>query len=283
MPWVRVDEHFYDHPKWHDAPGDSIALWLASTAWCNRNDSTTGFIPESKTRGLVNVKRVASTLKDLCERGAFHRVPGGYQIHDYEEYQQPEKVKEIASKRAAAGRKGAAHRWQAARVAKEHAAAPLPEPEDDPPIANRMANAIAKTCPDTDTDTDTERLPSVGTLSLVPTACHREREIVFGLVADHRRTKRRSAPDNEDGWRFTVLSNLRRTEGELVDRMLADGDTPEAIAAFIIETGGVTSAPPKDTRVPWCDESCPTCGPGGITAWIDTGDGLAPCPDRRLA
>lgn len=152
MAWVKIDEHFYDHPKWCDAPGDSIALWLALTAWCNRNDSTTGFIPEAKTRGLLNIKNVPRTLVDLCDRVALHKVPGGYLIHDYEEYQQPEKVKDIAAKRSAAGRKGAAHRWEEKRRAEEHAAAPPPADPEATDMANGMANAIAKTCPDTDTD-----------------------------------------------------------------------------------------------------------------------------------
>lgn len=159
MPWVRIDEHFYDHPRWCDAPGDSIALWVGLMAWCNRNDSRKGFIPAQKTVGIVNVRSLKKTLEDLVERGAVDRVSGGYLIHDYEEYQQPEKVREIAAKRAASGKKGAAVRWEEHRRAKAHAEAPPHTDEDaDRAIANDMANAMpiamAKTCPDTDTDTE---------------------------------------------------------------------------------------------------------------------------------
>ena len=59
MAWVKIDQHFYDHPKWAEAPGDSIALWLAAMAWCNRNNSLDGFIPTAKLHGLVNIRNLA--------------------------------------------------------------------------------------------------------------------------------------------------------------------------------------------------------------------------------
>lgn len=115
MAWVKIDQHFYDHPKWADAPGDSIALWLAAIAWCNRNDSVDGFIPTTKLRGLVNIRSLRRTSADLVDRTVFHPAERdattGYLIHDYPEYQQPDKVKAIAAKRAAAGKRGASIRW----------------------------------------------------------------------------------------------------------------------------------------------------------------------------
>lgn len=152
MPWVKVDEHFYDHPKWADAPGDSIALWLAAMAWCNRNDSTSGFIPDAKTRGLVNVRQLGRTLQDLTQREAFHKVAGGYVVHDYEEYQQPERVREIAGKRAAAGRKGAAHRWAEKRRQAEIDDGTGPGNDMANEIASAMANGPAGEWPDSDSD-----------------------------------------------------------------------------------------------------------------------------------
>ncbi len=111
MAWVKVDDSFYDSEKWAEAPADSIGLWLAAMAWCNRNNSVRGFIPELKTQGLVHVRNHKATVVDLCRRGAFHKVDGGYLIHDYEEYQQNDKVKRIAEERSKAGKKGARARW----------------------------------------------------------------------------------------------------------------------------------------------------------------------------
>lgn len=131
MSWVRIDDHFYDHPKWATAPGDSIALWVAAMAWCNRNGSFDGFIPTTKLAGLVNIRSVTRSAKDLVERHALETTDDGYLIHEYAEYQQNEKVKAIREKRSKAGRKGASVRWgtHGSEIAKD--------------MPNPMANAIA--------------------------------------------------------------------------------------------------------------------------------------------
>lgn len=147
MVWVKIDDHFDEHPKWSDAPGDSVALWLAAMAWCNRNDSIEGFIPTLKLHGRVHVRNLKRTIADLVARDVFHPVEGGFLIHDYPEYQQPEKVKEIRGKRAAAGRKGAAVRWGEKARAAEYADAPPPTDDMAPPIAIAMPNAMATECP----------------------------------------------------------------------------------------------------------------------------------------
>lgn len=111
MAWVKIDDQFYDHPKWADAPGDSIALWLAAMAWCNRNESFDGYIPAVKCGGLVAVRSVKRTCDDLVNRRGFVPHQAGFIIHGYAEWQQNEKVKAIREKRSAAGRAGAAARW----------------------------------------------------------------------------------------------------------------------------------------------------------------------------
>jgi hypothetical protein len=147
MVWVKVDDHFDENPKWVGAPGDSIALWLAALAWCNRNDSIEGFIPELKLQGRVHVRNLKRSIADLVDREAFHPVDGGYVIHDYVEYQQPEKVREIREKRAAAGRKGARNRWAERDRQREHGEAPPPTDDMANAIASDEASAIANGCP----------------------------------------------------------------------------------------------------------------------------------------
>lgn len=169
MPWVKLDEEFYDNPKWVGAPGDSIALWVAMIAWCNRNDSTEGFIPTIKTQGLVNVRNLKATLADLCSRGApqpvIRRVDGGYVIHAYPEYQQPEKVREIAAKRAAAGKKGATKRWANTQASG---------------MANAIANGMTNGCPVPDP------VPDVSTLENNSRVPHGDDEMANSIerVAD---------------------------------------------------------------------------------------------------
>lgn len=141
MAWVKIDDHFYDDPRWADAPGESIALWLASIAWCNRNDSRDGFIPEHKTRGLLAIKNTPKTCADLVRRGGFIEVTNGFLIKSYAKYQQPEKVQELHDKRSASGKRGAAARWgEKARAAEVAAAPPPPEP---PPEEWQVAIDVA--------------------------------------------------------------------------------------------------------------------------------------------
>lgn len=150
MAWVRIDEAFYDSRKWTGAPGDSIGLWVAAMAWCNRNDTREdarqGIVPEFTVKGLINVRSIKATLTDLCAREAFHRVDGGYLIHDYEEYQQGERVRAIREKKAAAGRKGAAGRWGDKQEPPDMADAMAPA------MANGMADAITEKWPETGPD-----------------------------------------------------------------------------------------------------------------------------------
>lgn len=129
MAWVYIDDGFYDHPKWSDAPGDSIALWVAAIAWCNRNNSANGFIPRTKLATLVNVRNLRRTVIDLLDRHGLELADGdGYHVHDYADWQHTGRRAEIRNARAEAGRKGANRRWQTA----------MANPKDD--MANAMAN-----------------------------------------------------------------------------------------------------------------------------------------------
>lgn len=111
MAWVLIDDEFYDHPKWRTAPGDSIAMWVAAIAWCNRSEEWSGAIPTHKLGALVNVRNAKATIRDLEQRGALHRDGDCHVIHDFAEWQRVEKKKAISEARRAAGRKGAEARW----------------------------------------------------------------------------------------------------------------------------------------------------------------------------
>jgi len=104
MGWVRVDDAFYDHPKFGEAGPMGIALWITALAWANRN-LTDGFIPEHRIKLLLSWDGVAWNMwtnglfgggedvspelvaKHLVAVGLWAEAPGGYQIHDYLEYQ----------------------------------------------------------------------------------------------------------------------------------------------------------------------------------------------------
>jgi hypothetical protein len=128
VPWVKIDDHFDEHPKMAKVGPLGWGLWLAGLAYCNRN-LTDGFIPFTKARMLVSLDiapddgklwtlaRVSGMAGDdldvewlialLVDVGIWHETPGGYLVHDYAEYQ-PTKAQVLAerAKKVAAGRAG---------------------------------------------------------------------------------------------------------------------------------------------------------------------------------
>lgn len=94
MPWVKVDDHFDEHPKLAKVGPLGWALWMAGLAYCNRN-LTDGFIPWSVARKLVNWEglRITSVQSQrevtsdyvidlLVQAGIWAEVPDGYQYVD---------------------------------------------------------------------------------------------------------------------------------------------------------------------------------------------------------
>jgi hypothetical protein len=112
MVWVRLDDHFDEHPKIAAVGPLGLALWVSALAYCNRN-LTDGFVPTSVARTLVCWQVTSPTgatwdisithmvdvhgsgedvdsdmvLDQLVAVGLLDEVPGGYRIHDYAEYQ----------------------------------------------------------------------------------------------------------------------------------------------------------------------------------------------------
>jgi hypothetical protein len=170
MPWVRVDDHFNEHPKMAAVGPVGWGVWLAGLAYCNRN-LTDGFIPYSVAEGIGGSWHIYEPIEDeqeigngvravrqrsrvwsidigsgmhgegitsqwvadqLVRVGLWQEVDGGYLIHDYGDYQ-PTKAQVLAERevKAAAGRAGGI----AAAVARAKAnavAKPKPVPVPKP-------------------------------------------------------------------------------------------------------------------------------------------------------
>src|SRR5262249_36008195 len=110
MAWVLVDDGFSEHPKIAQVGAFGAWLQIQALCYCNRN-LTDGFVPlaiaESfARRGLLTVDekqrrwQLAQTCgmagRDIDEAdwstimlsaGLWEEVPGGYRIHDYDQYQ----------------------------------------------------------------------------------------------------------------------------------------------------------------------------------------------------
>lgn len=84
MPWFRVDDSFYDHPKVFDAPDCAVALWVRAGTWSARS-LTNGFVPSAMLARFCSDPGIAA--RELVRRGLWLRVRGGFQFHDWHEYQ----------------------------------------------------------------------------------------------------------------------------------------------------------------------------------------------------
>jgi len=147
MPWVRYDDGFPRHPKvaqvkMHDR--SALALHLL----CSTRSATTptpGFVSEPVAVEEAGSRaRAQKWARILVDADLWHmaghscaRCPqpdSGYVIHDFEDWNPYER---LSAKRAAAGRKGAASRWQRNGTSDGNSmASAIPEPSGSYGTAN---------------------------------------------------------------------------------------------------------------------------------------------------
>lgn len=166
MGWVRLDDGLHDHPKFTrltDLASSqleemaTVGLWTYCRTWAARHPRD---VNGRKTAGIITrgvVRRFAGDAGDamaslLVKAELWITVDSGWEIHDAHLYEQPGGVTdpaEVSAKRAEAGRRGAAARWQtngkpkasAKRTSSKPVAAngpangpvPVPEPEEQEP------------------------------------------------------------------------------------------------------------------------------------------------------
>jgi hypothetical protein len=120
MAWAKLDDGYYDNPKMLAVGLVGTGLHARAITYTARH-GTDGRIPEAWVRGQLSELSTAEgkrVLAALISNGALHQDDaGGYVVNDYLDYNPPAAEQlanrdDISAKRAAAGRKGAAARWQ---------------------------------------------------------------------------------------------------------------------------------------------------------------------------
>ena len=94
MTWTKLDENFDQHPKVVAAGLLAELMHIHALIYCNRH-LTNGFVSEYVIGRLLDRDQLADLSGDtpktfaevLVEIGLWDKVPGGYEIHDYLEYQ----------------------------------------------------------------------------------------------------------------------------------------------------------------------------------------------------
>ena len=102
MAWTRIDDKFLMNPKVQSAGAYGMALYLAGLIYANTN-LTDGFIVESMLPVLCGMayqtpsKGMAQVLVNL---NLWEKVEGGYQIHDFLEFNKSREQIKILNKQA---------------------------------------------------------------------------------------------------------------------------------------------------------------------------------------
>jgi hypothetical protein len=107
MPWVRLDDMLPTHPKIRALSDAAFRLYISAICWSNLHH-TDGYLPSSQLRWLADIRYPKRQVDQLTEAGLWHPAQGGWQIHDYLEYQPS--AKRIADTRAAKSERQA--RWR---------------------------------------------------------------------------------------------------------------------------------------------------------------------------
>lgn len=105
MPWFKVDDNFYDHPKVDELSLEAVGLWTLCGTY-SAKQLTDGFIPARRALRMGGTERA---VRELIEAGLWLTVDGGFQFHDWDAYQptkdKVEREREAARERQAKKRR----------------------------------------------------------------------------------------------------------------------------------------------------------------------------------
>ena len=91
--WSKLDDALIDHRKIFKAgriigkngPAIALGFYTVGILWCNKHLSD-GFLSEETILGFSHVDQPSSVADALVKAELLDRCPGGFQIHDFDEY-----------------------------------------------------------------------------------------------------------------------------------------------------------------------------------------------------
>jgi hypothetical protein len=89
--WVKLDDKFPRHPKVLQAGPLAAWLYVCGLVYCGQF-LTDGVVPKAVVPTLADfgsvpgAPSIAELVEQLLSVGLWERVPGGYRIHDYLDY-----------------------------------------------------------------------------------------------------------------------------------------------------------------------------------------------------
>ena len=140
MPWFKVDDHFWSHPKTAELSTGATALWLRAGSW-SAGHLTDGVVPKSMLR-IFRARQAWAT--ELVGKGLWIDDQTSFKFHGWDEYQPSKEVVEArrtANKnRVSAWRSGKSNAVTGAFGERNGNAAPDPT-RPDPSIEEAKASS----------------------------------------------------------------------------------------------------------------------------------------------
>ncbi len=118
----QVDSDFYDHPKTIGTSDAAVALWVKAGSF-SAAKLTDGFISEIVLAHTLRYDK--ATADELCSRGLWRRVKGGYRFHEWDD-------RNLTKERVEADRKADRDRKRQRRADVTHTAGQNGNPQAKP-------------------------------------------------------------------------------------------------------------------------------------------------------
>jgi len=113
VTWFKVDDSFHSHPKVMMTSPAALGLWVVAGTWSAAN-MTDGFLPALVLPRLLPDSEALA--KELVAVGLWEQAEGGYQFHNWTEYQpDAASLRAKRGKESASGREGNHRRWHVTR------------------------------------------------------------------------------------------------------------------------------------------------------------------------
>lgn len=132
MGWLRIDDGFENHEKVEQLSDAAHRLWFRAACWARqrRNAVTNGFVPArvvtelcggSRGKARALAAELVNARGEPCfghEFGLWETADGGWQFHDWHDYQpkEDERRQDVRRVKAAAGRAGGKRSAEARRA-----------------------------------------------------------------------------------------------------------------------------------------------------------------------
>lgn len=155
--WFKVDDQLAFNAKVMLAGNSAMGLWVRAGSWSSAQ-LTGGFVPSHMATAMANAMANPCDQDALVMAGLWKEAEGGYQFHDWSDFQpdadvEKEKRKATSEARSRAGRAGAEARWHGKADGKPIANewqtdAPVPSRPDQTEEAKASSSEIPR--PDVD-------------------------------------------------------------------------------------------------------------------------------------